>query len=172
MLCISFLVHWLNNAALLTILGLLADRLKIDKLPDDPQDMGQSFFWRNEFFDLIAEKDHPDFIIVLDRAKGKNSCDLGDHFLFQLMLCSELIGTAHIDQEHHGQFAFFIKNLNEGMIKTSGNIPVNASDIIAELVFPDFTESHSLPFEDAVVVAGKDLIRQAPCFNFDLPNFF
>jgi len=57
------------------------------------------------------------------------------------------------------------------MIETGGHIPVHISEIIAVLVFPDFTESHAPAFKSRMVFPGKDMTRQTFRLNLDLPYF-
>lgn len=109
--------------------------------------MAAAFFGRNKFFDLIAKKQHAHFIIILYGRKCQHGTKLGCDILLLLILRSKVFGPAHINQQHKGKLAFLVKNLHVRMVKTSGHVPVDSTDLIAQLVFAHFAKSHTTALE-------------------------
>ena len=62
------------------------------------------------------------------------------------------------------------------MVEPGSYIPVNATDVIAILVFPHLAECHTPTFKATVIVPRKDLARQAARldlnFSYFLENIF
>ena len=109
-------------------------RCEINDFPDDQKDMLPSLFGRNEFFDFVAEKYHPDLVVVLNRGKCESRCHFC-HFLFLLLSAgAEIAATAHIDKEHHRQFAFLLVDLHIRLVMTRSHIPVDVADVIARFI--------------------------------------
>ena len=113
---------------------------------------------RDEFFDFVAEKDDPNLVVVLFRAESQNSGYFNNHLLLKGLLCSELIGGADINEQHHRQFPLFIKDFNVRMVESGGYVPVNIPDIITWLVLPDFRERHTAALEDRMILTREDMV--------------
>ena len=56
-------------------------------------------------------------------------------------------------------------------MKASCDIPVNISNVVAKLVFPNLRESHSPTLEGRMILAGEDVLAQSASLDLDLPNF-
>src|SRR6201989_3040593 len=97
--------------------------------------MAAAFFWRDKLFDLIAEKNYTNLIIILYRRKGQHRTQLCSQILLLLRDGTEVFRATHIHQQHYSQLTFFIKHLYVGMVKTRGNVPVDGPDLVAQLVF-------------------------------------
>ncbi len=134
--------------------------------------MAQPFFRRNKFFNLIAEKNDPDFVVVLYCRKSKHGSNFGHHFLFEPLPAAEFVRSAHIYQQSHRKLAFLIENFYIRVIEPRRNIPVDISDVIAVLVFPYFAESHAATLERTVILSGENLVGQASGFDLNLADFF
>src|SRR5690554_3110571 len=145
---------------------------EINQLPDNTQDMAFPFFGRDKLLNSIRKEYHPNFIIVLNGRKGKDSSYFSDYILFHLFKRTEITGTAHINKKHNSQFTFFFKYFNVRMVIPGGNIPVNVSDVVTVLIFPYFRESHTSTLECTVVFTCKDIPGQSPGFNLYLPYTF
>ena len=76
------------------------------------QHMRFALFRGNIFLNLIREEYHAHFIVVLDSGESECSGYLGDHIALHLRLATEIAAARHIYEQHHGQFAFFFKNLD------------------------------------------------------------
>ena len=129
-----------------------------------------SFLGRNKLLYPIRKKDDSDFIVVLNGRESKRCCDLGHHILFHLFNRTKLQTAGNIHHQHDRQLALFLINLHIRFIETRSHIPVNVANIIAELIFTDFRESHSPTFEGRVILACKNIIGQSACLNFNLAN--
>jgi hypothetical protein len=55
--------------------------------------------------------------------------------------------------------------------RSRGNVPVDRADVIAGLVFADLFELNALPFEDAMVLAGKNIGNQARSLYLNTADF-
>src|ERR1035437_7422057 len=119
--------------------------------------MCRSFFRWNKFLYFITKEDHTYFIIVIDCRESKNRCNFCHLFFFQLRKGAESIRTTDIDQQHYSEFAFFFKNLDEGVIEPCSDIPVNIPDIVTILVFAHLAECHSFSFKGAMILSRKNL---------------
>ena len=53
-----------------------------------------------------------------------------------------------------------------------GDIPVDRPNFVARLVFTNVFKVHSAAFEDAVVIAGKCGLDEAPRFYLEGSDFF
>src|SRR6185312_7991930 len=76
--------------------------LDAQQLPDDIQHMFPSFLWRDIPFDLTAEKDNADLIVVIDRRKRQHRAYFGDQVFLSGVGRAEKRARADIHQEHHG----------------------------------------------------------------------
>ncbi len=150
----------------------LLSGLKFDQFPDDPENMLTSLLGWNKLFNAVTEQDHTDLVVVFYGRKRQYRGDLSDQVAFQLKLCPKGPRSTHIDQQHHGQFPLFLKNLYIGMAEPGSHIPVDAPDIITILVFTHFGEGHSPSLEGTVVFASKDLPGQPPGLDLNLPYLF
>src|SRR6185436_1539885 len=70
-------------------------RFELNQFTDDSKDMRLPFLRRNELLNLIAEKNYPDFIIILNSRERKNSTQFGNHILLKLCLCSKIFRSAN-----------------------------------------------------------------------------
>src|SRR5258708_26245818 len=96
--------------------------------------MGSSLLGRDELFHNIAEKNHADFIIVLDSREREDGTQFGGNVFLQLRHGPEFSRAADIHEEHDGELTFLFKDLNKRMIEAGRDIPIDFADIIAELV--------------------------------------
>ena len=56
-------------------------------------------------------------------------------------------------------------------MKPGGDIPVDISHIVAELVFPYLRECHTTPFECGVVLSCEDVIAETTGLDLNLSYF-
>ena len=63
------------------------------ELTDDAQDMSFTFGGWDELFDVIAEEQNPDFVVVANGRKGKCGCNLCDQITLCAFFRTELQGT-------------------------------------------------------------------------------
>ncbi len=89
------------------------------------------FFGGMNFSTLSVKRIRPDLVVVLDRAEGDGGAGLGDQLPLQLLCRSEIGRTAHVGNEHHGEFAFLFEDLHEGMPETRRHVPVDRAHLIA-----------------------------------------
>ena len=97
-------------------IGFLALRLKVDQFADDPEDMDFPFFGGMNFSILSLKKITPTLSLFW-MAESKHGCNFRDQFLFELLPGAKSVGAADIDQQHDGQFPFFIKDLDIRMVE-------------------------------------------------------
>ena len=89
-----------------------------------------------------------------------------------MTLRAEIVGTRHVDEQHHRHLTLFLEDLDERMIETSGDIPVDVADVVALLVLTHLAEGHATPLEGTVVLAREDVVRQPSRLDFDFTDFF
>src|SRR5689334_16743857 len=94
-----------------------------------------SLFWRYKFFYLVAKENHTCLIVVLNGGKRQDSAQFSDQVFFELTSCSEISGTADVDEQHHSQLTFFFKDLYEGMVETRCYIPLDGANVVARHIF-------------------------------------
>ena len=62
----------------------------------DAQDVSFTFGGWDELFDVIAEEQDPDFVVVANGRKGKRGCNLCDQITLCAFFRTELQGAGHI----------------------------------------------------------------------------
>ena len=145
---------------------------KRKQVAHDAKDVRLPFFRRNKLFDPVGEKDESDLVVVTNRRECQDRTDFRCDFIFHRSGRPEIFGTAQVDEQHHRQLAFFLKNFDKRMIESGGDVPIDRADIVSILVFADFGEFHAASFKDRMVFAGEDVVHQPPCLDFNLPYFF
>ena len=101
----------------------------------------------NIFLYAVGKEDNTDFIVVLYGRESEGCGNLGCHIALHLVGCSEVQRAADVDEQHHGEFSFFLENLHKGVMETCRNVPFYIADIVAVLVFAHLRESHTTPLE-------------------------
>ena len=62
--------------------------------------------------------------------------------------------------------------IDDDMFELYSYIPINSSNVIAVLVFPNFTKCHSSTLECTMILTSKYVIGKFTSFYFDFSNFF
>ncbi len=149
----------------------VALRLHIDDLPDYQKDMLLSLLRWDELFNPVAEKNDSHLVVVLDRRECKRRGNLGDHLLLFLSHGSEVAASADVDQKHHGQLPLLFVNFYERLVLTGCDVPVDITDVVAGLVFPDLGKYHATPLEGCVILSREDVLTQSAGLYLYFPNF-
>ena len=83
---------------------------------------------------------------------------------------SEQARAADVDQEHHGELALLLEDLDIGSAETCGDVPVHVADVVTVLILAHLAESHAPALVGGVVLARKDLVAQGPGPDLDFPD--
>ena len=152
--------------------GMGALGLEVEQFAYDEQDMLASLLGRNELLDAVAEEDYAYLVIVLNGAEGQGGCYLRHHVALHLGGGTEIETAAHIDEEHDGEFALFLKDLDVGLVEACGDVPLYVAYVVAKLIFTYLAEGHSPTLEGRMVFSGKDVGGEATCLDFNLTDAF
>ena len=117
---------------------------------------------------MIRKEYHTNFIIILNRRKCQCSSYLGLHFTLRLTKSAKLQGSADVHQEHHRQFALFLKHLDKRTAETCGHIPLDVSNVISVLILTHLGKSHSPTLKSGMIFTGKDVGRETAGLNLYL----
>ena len=134
--------------------------------------MRAALFWRDKKLHPVCEKNQPDFIVIADRAESEQARDFRGQFAFRLGGASEISRRANIDNQHHGQLAFFGKFFDERVSETGSHVPIDRANVVARLILAHVFKIHSATFEDAVIIPCEDSLDQTLRFNFQRADFF
>ena len=134
--------------------------------------MQAAFFRRNEQLHLVAEKQKPDLVVVVDRTESEDRRDLGGEFALAELDTSKQPRGAHIHKKHDSQLALFGEFLDIGHVHAGRNIPVDGSNFITWSIFANLFKIHAPTFENAVVLAREDRVHQPAGAQLDEANFF
>ena len=117
---------------------------------------------RDKKFDLIAEEEQSDLVVVVDCAECQNRGHLGGELALAQIDAAECPRGADIDHQHHRHLSFFCELLHVGRIHARCDVPVDRPDLIARRILPHLFKVHSPTFEDAVILAGECGAHQPP----------
>jgi len=145
--------------------------LKREDFADDSENVPAAFFRGDVFFDPVGEKNDADFIVVPNRGKRENSGKLGSELILRLLSAAELAGSADIDDEQYGEFAFFLKFLDVRMTEPRSDIPIDGTNFVAGHVLADFLEFHSAPLENRMILSAEHIGDFPIRADFNLPDF-
>ena len=146
--------------------------LEEEHFADEPQGVQAAFFRMNEKFDLVAEKEEADFVVILDRAEGEDRGDFGGQLALARVHASEIARGADIDHEHDGQFALLSEFFDKWRVHARGDVPIDRPDFVTRRVFAHLLEIHPPPLEDAMIRPGKHRVDQTPGAQFNAPDLF
>ena len=135
--------------------------LEIEHLADQAQGVQAAFFWRDVKLDIIAEKQEPDLVVVVDRAEGQDRGHLGGQLALAQLHAPECPRRAHIHHQHDRELPLLRELFHIRRIHPGGHVPVDRTDLIARGIFPNLLEIHPAAFENTVVLAGEPGIHQA-----------
>ena len=89
-----------------------------EELPQDPQDVATTLPGRDEFLDVIRENDEPNLVVVLNSAERQERADLYSDFRLESLPRPEVAGSAHVNEEHHGELGDLLDELGaEGVLQ-------------------------------------------------------
>jgi hypothetical protein len=146
-------------------------RLEIQELSYDVQDVLPPLLGRNKPLDLIAEKEDTYFVVIVNGRKGQGGSYLDDDLRFQLLLGAEKSRAGDIDQQHDGQFTFFLKHFHVGFAGAGSHVPVDISHIVTVLIVAYLTERHTPTLKGTVVFTRKEVLAQSLRLDLDPPYF-
>ena len=124
----------------------------------------------DKLLDLIREENYADLIIILDRRESESGSNFGHTFLLSDSASAEITASAHVNEEHDGEFTFLLIDLNVRFVVARSNVPIDIADIVAGHILSDFGENYTAPLECAVILTGKDVLAQATSFDLDLTD--
>src|SRR6266850_1731966 len=101
-----------------------------------------TLFRSQEGLDAVGEGDEADAVVVLDRREGQERANLRLDFALELPFGPELPRAGEVDQEDDGQLALLHVFLDVRVAHARGDVPVDAADVVTELVFAHFGELH------------------------------
>ena len=130
-----------------------------------------SLFWRNILLNLVGEEDDTNLVVVLYGTERQCGGNLGHHVALGLPLRSKVERTAHIDEQHHGEFALLLKHLDVWSVEARRDIPVDVPDVVAKLILAHLAERHSPSLEGRMVLSGEDICAQSARLDLYLPYF-
>ena len=154
----------------LPYIGSVGGGLQLDYLADYMEKMAAALLRRYELLDPVTEKQGSDLVVVDDRREAEDCSDFRDEVPLRLGSRTEKAGTADVYQEDHGHLPLLLVHLHIGRAQAGGHIPVHRARIVPILVLTHLAESHAAPFEGAVILSGKDLVRQGPGTDLYLPD--
>lgn len=125
----------------------------------------------NLLYDPVGEEDQADIILIVDGCE----CQKGGDFRCQIGLCAgagpEIQRAGDIDEELNRQLTLLGIAFDLGNARTGGDIPIDGTHVIAELVFADFIEFDALAFERSMVIPRETLVDESSCQDADRPHF-
>ena len=71
----------------------------------------------------------------------------------------KVLRTTEVDQQVHGQFTLFTKELDERLVAASGHVPVDCAHIVANLIGTNLFELDAASLERRVPCAGQQSRR-------------
>ena len=145
--------------------------LELHQVADDVQQVAAALLGRNEFLDLAAEEQGAHLVVVDGGGEGEDGRDFGHQVFFRLAGGAEQARAAHVDEQHHREFAFLFKDLDVGRAQARRDVPVHIAHVVAVLVLAYLAEGHSPSLERGMVLPGEDLVRQRLRLDLDLPYF-
>ena len=128
------------------------------------------FFGRDVLLDAVGEENQADLVAVADGGEGQDAGEFGGQFALALRGRTEIARRADIHEQQDGQFAFLGEFFHERAAGAGGDVPVNRPHFVAGDVFAHLVEVHAPAFEDRVVFAGKRVVDQPACADFELPH--
>ena len=134
------------------------------------QQVRLAFGGRNEFFHTVTEEEGTYLIIINEGGEREDGGDFGEHIPLGHIAGTEEPGTADVDQQHHGQFALFLEDLDIGSVHARGDVPVHVADVVAVLILTYFAEGHTATFERGVVLSRKYLVGETARLDLDFPD--
>ena len=150
--------------------GALALGFEVQEFAYDVQNVLPALLWGDEFLYLVREEDDAYLVVVLYCREGQSGSYFGQHITFHLLLCAEVETSAHIHQQHDGQFSLLFEDLDIRLVEARGHVPFYVAYVIAVLIFPYLRECHAASLERRMVFSGKDIVAQATGLDFYLPD--
>ena len=146
-------------------------RLEIQDFADHAQDMAAALARRDEFLHFVAKQDEAHLVVVADGGEGEDGGNFRREFALRLPARAKQARTADVHDEHEGELPLLDKFLDERVVHSRGDVPINRAHVIAGLVFPHFVEVHALALEDGMIGARERFGHDAVRANLDLADF-
>ena len=167
----SALCHSREEFERATDVGAATLGMKVYQFAYDIQYMLAPLLGRNILLNLVGEEDNANLVVVLYGTERQCGCNLSHHVALSLTLSAKVERTAHIDEQHHCEFALLLKHLDVWAVESCRDIPVDVPDVVAKLIFAHLAKRHSPSLEGRVVLSGKDIRAQSSRLYLYLPYF-
>ncbi len=141
------------------------------QVPDYPEYVLAAFLRRYEQLNRVGKQQQTHFVVVLDGTECNHRADFSSHLPLEQIGRPEITGAGYIHGEHDRLLTFFFEDLDEGLVIAGAHIPVDAPDVITELIRSDFGEFHALALESRMVLPAEDVAYKTLRADFDLPDF-
>jgi hypothetical protein len=141
-------------------------------LADQPQHMPPPFSRPDVAFGPVGKKQRADLVVVLNGAEGEDRGQFGGQFAFALLNRARAGRAARVHEDHHRHLTLFDVFFDVRDSGPCGDVPVDAPDFVAGLIFPHLVEIHPAALEDGVVLAGHEIFDEADGAHLDLADFF
>ncbi|OPZ71361.1 MAG: hypothetical protein BWY82_01746 [Verrucomicrobia bacterium ADurb.Bin474] len=153
-------------------IGPTSDRFVEKDFAENSQYMFAPFLGVDDLLDAVREEHQSDFVVVECRGERECACELGGVFALGYSTAAECPGGAQVKDQQNRKLTFFTKLLDEGLIRSGRDVPVDRPHIIAVAVFPNFFKVDPASFECAAIGSGKNLMDDASGLDFDRSDFF
>ncbi len=152
-------------------IGLSLTWLEVKQLANQAQDMSHPFPWGNKQLNAVCKQNQADLVIVLDGGKCQKRAQLGRHLVLHFFVAAKRTGRRQVHHKNDGQLTLFLKTLHVGMPHACGHVPVYRAHLVTRLVFAHLVELHALPLENALILAGQNIIHGFAGVNLEVSNF-
>ena len=151
-------------------LGAVAARLGEEKLADDPEQVLAPAARGQPLLHAFRETQQPDAVVVLQRRKREERGDLGTELALALRDAAEPRRGRAVDRKEDVQLAVLAELLDVRRAHASGDVPVDAADVVTGLVLADLLELEAGAAEDAAVRAEQRFVGEDACLDLDLTD--
>lgn len=151
--------------------GAGSDRLAVQQFANDSQHVSRPRSWWKALLDVIGKQRDADLVLIANGRNRQRGSQFGDQFPLGLRLATEVLRGAQVDQQHHRHLAFFTKELDERLVATCGDIPIDRANIVTDLVGANFFKFDSSALESRMPRPGQQIVDLVRAANLDLSNF-
>ena len=134
---------------------------KRKKVSCDTEHMARTFLCRHESLNAIGEEQQSNFVVRSRRAKCQRSCNFCGELTLQFSFRAKRERRTEIHRKNHREFTLLPKDLHVRFADARGDIPVDASDIVANEVWPHLFELHASSSERTPILTSERFAHAA-----------